>query len=173
MEGALRPPLPTPTEPAVTQLKGDILTLPGMGTFSCCVDISENTIANRIHILYSRYMETIDAINALSALAQATRLDTFRLLVSREPEGVAAGELARLVAIPQNTMSTHLAILARAGLVRGERHSRSIIYRADLERFREVTLYLLKDCCGGRPELCAPLIADLTPCCPPKEATHG
>ena len=118
-------------------------------------------------------MDNTEVIDALSALAQSTRLDTFRLLVSREPERVAAGELARLVAIPQNTMSTHLAILARAGLVRGERHSRSIIYRADLRRFREVMLFLLADCCGGRPDICAPLIADLTPCCPPKEAAHG
>jgi ArsR family transcriptional regulator, arsenate/arsenite/antimonite-responsive transcriptional repressor len=120
------------------------------------------------YIDYSRYMDNMQAIDALSALAQTTRLETFRLLVSREPEGVAAGELARLVAVPQNTMSTHLAILARAGLVRGERQSRSIVYRADLERFREVTLFLLRDCCGGRPEVCAPLIADLTPCCPPE-----
>ena len=118
-------------------------------------------------------MDSQEAIAALSALAQPTRLDTFRLLVSREPEGVAAGELARLIDVPQNTMSTHLAILARAGLVRGERHSRSIIYRADLERFREVTLFLLKDCCGGRSEVCAPLIADLMPCCPPGESAHG
>ena len=118
-------------------------------------------------------MDSQEAIAALSALAQPTRLDTFRLLVSREPEGAAAGELARLIDVPQNTMSTHLAILARAGLVRGERHSRSIIYRADLERFREATLFLLKDCCGGRPEVCAPLIADLTPCCPPGESAHG
>jgi DNA-binding transcriptional ArsR family regulator len=118
-------------------------------------------------------METNEVIEALSALAQATRLDTFRLLVSREPEGVPAGELARLIGVPQNTMSTHLAILARAGLVSGERHSRSIIYRVHLDRFREVTLFLLKDCCGGKPEICAPLIADLTPCCPPKEASHG
>ena len=115
-------------------------------------------------------MDNTEVIDALSALAQSTRLDTFRLLVTREPEGVAAGQLARLIDVPQNTMSTHLAILARAGLVRGERHSRSIVYRADLQRFREVTLYLLKDCCGGRPDVCAPLIADLTPCCPPKEA---
>ena len=118
-------------------------------------------------------MDSTEVIDALSALAQPTRLDAFRLLVSREPEGVAAGELARLVAIPQNTMSTHLAILARAGLVRGERHSRSIIYRADLERFRGIMLFLLKDCCGGRPDVCAPLIADLAPCRPPKEAAHG
>ncbi len=113
-------------------------------------------------------MDSVAAIAALSALAQTTRLDTFRLLVNREPDGIAAGELARLVTIPQNTMSTHLAILARAGLVRGERESRSIIYRADLERFREVTLFLLKDCCGGRPDICAPLIDDLNPCCPAK-----
>ena len=114
-------------------------------------------------------MDKIEVIAALSALAQPTRLDTFRLLVRHEPNGVPAGELARLVEVPQNTMSTHLAILARAGLIRGERKSRSILYRADLQRFREVTLYLLKDCCGGRPEVCAPLVADLAPCCPPKE----
>ena len=115
-------------------------------------------------------MDSQEVIAALSALAQPTRLDTFRLLVSREPNGVAAGELGRLMAIPQNTMSTHLAILARAGLVHGHRHSRSIIYRVDLERFREVTLFLLEDCCGGRPEVCAPLIAGLMPCCPPAES---
>jgi ArsR family transcriptional regulator len=109
-------------------------------------------------------MDNMEAITALAALAQTTRLDTFRLLVKREPEGVPAGELARLMAVPQNTMSAHLAILARAGLVLGERHSRSIIYRADLSRFRNVALFLLKDCCGGRPDICTPLVADLTYC---------
>lgn len=109
-----------------------------------------------------------NAIAALAALAQPTRLDTFRLLVAREPDGVPAGELARLMAVPQNTMSAHLSILSRAGLVSGERRSRSIIYRADLARLRELVLFLLKDCCGGRSEICAPLIADLTPCCPQK-----
>jgi len=118
-------------------------------------------------------MENLQAIAALSALAQATRLDTFRLLVALEPHGVPAGQLARLIEVPQNTMSAHLAILARAGLIVGQRHSRSIIYRADLARFREVALFLIKDCCGGRADLCAPLIADLTPCCPPTEAAHG
>ena len=118
-------------------------------------------------------MDNIEAIAALAALAQSTRLDTFRLLVEREPDGVPAGELARLIEVPQNTMSAHLAVLARARLIVGERHSRSIVYRASLARFREVALFLLKDCCGGRQDLCAPLIADLTPCCPPKEAAHG
>ena len=125
------------------------------------------SLAPICYIRYSGFMDNIEAVGALSALAQSTRLDTFRLLVKHEPKGVPAGELARLIEIPQNTMSAHLAVLARAGLIRGERHSRSIIYRADLDRFRAMTLFLVKDCCGGRPELCAPLIADLTPCCAP------
>jgi DNA-binding transcriptional ArsR family regulator len=113
-------------------------------------------------------MDEIIAMAVLAALSQPTRLATFRLLVRAEPDGVAAGDLARRVGVPQNTMSTHLAILARAGLVRGERTARTITYRADLERLRAVILFLLRDCCGGRSELCAPLIADLAPCCPPR-----
>jgi ArsR family transcriptional regulator len=118
-------------------------------------------------------MDNSKTILALSALAQPTRLDTFKLLVSREPEGVPAGEIARLVDVPQNTMSAHLAILARAGLIIGERQSRSIIYRADLDGFRSVIAFLLKDCCGGRADLCEPLINDLIPCCPPKAPANG
>jgi DNA-binding transcriptional ArsR family regulator len=60
-------------------------------------------------------------------------------------------------------MSAHLAVLARAGLVLSVRQSRSIIYRADLARLRDVMLFLARDCCGGRPEVCAPLLADLLP----------
>ena len=112
-------------------------------------------------------------IAALAALAQTTRLEAFRQLVRREPDGMAAGDLARALAIPQNTLSAHLAVLSRAGLVEGERRSRSIIYRADLVRFREVALFLLKDCCDGRPDVCAPLVADLVPCCPEKGSTCG
>ncbi|HEV7718443.1 MAG TPA: metalloregulator ArsR/SmtB family transcription factor [Arsenicitalea sp.] len=115
-------------------------------------------------------MDETAAIDALAALAQKTRLETFRALVKHEPEGLAAGDVARLVGVPQNTMSAHLAILARAGLVIGGRQSRSVVYRADLSRFRDLTLYLLKDCCGGNAELCTPLIADLTPCCTPVAA---
>ena len=117
-------------------------------------------------------MENEDAIAALAALAQLTRLETFRLLVKHEPDGIPAGELARILDVPQNTMSAHLATLSRAGLVRGERHSRSIIYRADLDRFRELTLFMINDCCGGNAKICAPLIESLTPCCEPKAATQ-
>jgi len=125
-----------------------------------------------IYIYEAGYMESTQAIACLSALAQHTRLETFRLLTSREPNGIPAGEIARLLEIPQNTMSTHLAILSRAGLVRGERHSRSIIYHADLECFRQVMLFLVKDCCSGRPDVCEPLLADLLPCCPTKEKSR-
>jgi len=109
-------------------------------------------------------MEKTYAISALAALAQTTRLETFRLLVRREPEGIPAGELARMLDVPQNTMSAHLATLSRAGLLKSDRQSRSIIYRADLDGLRELMLFLLKDCCGGTSELCQPLIAELTPC---------
>lgn len=110
-------------------------------------------------------MESELAISVLGALAQSTRLDTFRLLVRHEPNGLAAGEVARQLDVPQNTMSAHLTILARAGLVRSERHSRSIIYRADLDSLRGLMLFLVKDCCAGSAELCAPLVAELAPCC--------
>lgn len=115
-------------------------------------------------------MKQADAITALSALAQGTRLETFRLLVKHEPHGLPAGELARQLDVPQNTMSAHVAILTRAGLVKGERHSRSIIYRADLTTFQQLTLFMIQDCCGGSAELCAPLIDSLLPCCPPNTA---
>jgi ArsR family transcriptional regulator, arsenate/arsenite/antimonite-responsive transcriptional repressor len=113
-------------------------------------------------------MESETAILALAALAQSTRLDVFRLLVKHEPEGLAAGDIAKALAVPQNTMSSHLAVLSRAGLVSAQRFSRSIVYRADLACFQEVMLFMLRDCCDGRPEICAPLVENLTPCCPPK-----
>jgi DNA-binding transcriptional ArsR family regulator len=102
-------------------------------------------------------MESEQAILALAALAQSTRLGVFRLLVKHEPDGLAAGDIARAIAVPQNTMSAHLAILARAGLVMSERKSRSIIYRANLAVFQELNSFMVEDCCGGRAELCAPV----------------
>ena len=110
-------------------------------------------------------MESEQAILALAALAQSTRMGVFRLLVKYEPDGLAAGDIAKLLAVPQNTMSAHLAVLARADLVISERKSRSIIYRANLERFRDLTSFLVEDCCGGRADLCLPL-----PSCKPERS---
>jgi DNA-binding transcriptional ArsR family regulator len=113
-------------------------------------------------------MDSTAAILALAALAQPTRLEVFRLLVKREPKGLPAGDVAKELAVPHNTMSSHLSILTRAELVSSERHSRSIVYRANLATLESVTLFLLQDCCGGEPSLCASLIESITPCCPPK-----
>jgi DNA-binding transcriptional ArsR family regulator len=107
-------------------------------------------------------MESYEAIDGLAALAQETRLEAFKILVRHESKGVAAGDLARLLNVPQNTLSTHLAILSHASLVSSERQSRSIVYRANLEAVRGIVLHLLNDCCNGRPELCSPLIEELT-----------
>ena len=113
-------------------------------------------------------MEKEKAVLSLAALAQSTRLEAFQILVKHEPDGLAAGDIARQLEVPQNTLSAHLSILSRANLVMATRHSRSIVYRANLAELQDVVLFLLRDCCGGRPEVCAPLIDSLTPCCPPK-----
>jgi DNA-binding transcriptional ArsR family regulator len=118
-------------------------------------------------------MESKDAIDIVAALSQATRLAAFRLIMRHQPDGLPAGEVARLLEVPQNTLSTHLAILERAGLISSERRSRSIIYRAELDRVREIASFLVNDCCGGRPELCEPLVAEFTPCCTPKESANA
>ncbi len=108
-------------------------------------------------------MENDRAIPALAALAQPTRLDVFRLLVRHEPGGLPAGEVARQLGIPHNTLSSHLGILARAGLVRSARNGRSIVYRADVAQVSALAAFLLEDCCRGRPDACAPALAALTP----------
>ena len=106
-------------------------------------------------------MESDEIIEALAALAQTTRLAVFRRLVAAEPDGLAAGDLARELAVPANTLSTHLAVLARAGLVAAERRGRFVVYRAAISRLAELTAALAADCCGGRPELCnTPTVAD-------------
>ncbi len=104
-------------------------------------------------------MESPDAVGALSALAHPGRLDVFRLLVQAGPEGMAAGEIARATGSLSNTLSTNLGILAAAGLVAARRDGRSIIYAAGYNRMRELLGFLVEDCCGGRPEICAPLAA--------------
>jgi ArsR family transcriptional regulator, arsenate/arsenite/antimonite-responsive transcriptional repressor len=99
-------------------------------------------------------MDNDSAILSLAALAQPTRLEAFRLLIRYEPHGLPAGEISRLLAVPQNTMSAHLSVLSRAKLIEGDRQSRSIIYRANLEEFKKLTAFLLEDCCGERFEIC-------------------
>tara|TARA_R110002051_G_scaffold83703_1_gene148431 strand:+ start:684 stop:1115 length:432 start_codon:yes stop_codon:yes gene_type:complete len=109
-------------------------------------------------------MEIINATASFAALSQETRLKAFRLLVSHEPDGLPAGEIARNLGVPHNTMSAHLAVLARAGWVSSQRQSRQIIYRASLTHVEDVIQFLLKDCCAGHPELCGSLLDSLSAC---------
>ncbi len=102
-------------------------------------------------------MEKEDALSALAALGQETRLDVFRLLVKAGKEGMSAGAIADALDVRPNTLSTHLGALARSGLVRAERDGRSIHYRAGLDTMEALVTYLLQDCCGGNPDLCAPI----------------
>jgi DNA-binding transcriptional ArsR family regulator len=113
------------------------------------------------------------AISALAALAQPTRLAIFRLLVKHEPIGVTAGVIAETIGAPHNTLSTHLAILVRAGLLRSSREGRTIIYRSDIEGMRSVIAFLVDDCCNGHPELCDLVAADAAACCAPAPKIHS
>jgi DNA-binding transcriptional ArsR family regulator len=101
-------------------------------------------------------MKSKQAIDALAALAQETRLAVFRLLVRRSPQGLPAGAIAEQLEIPAPTMSFHLAQLSRAGLVTSRREGRSIVYAADTRGMNALLTYLTEDCCGGRPEICVP-----------------
>lgn len=109
-------------------------------------------------------MDVEHALATLAALAHPTRLATFRLLVRHEPDGLSTGELVAATGLTQSTFSTHLAILAKAGLVGAEKRGRQMIQRASMDRLSDLMLFLAKDCCEGRAELCAPLIAELS-CC--------
>src|ERR1700687_663751 len=94
------------------------------------------------------------AISAPAALAQPTRLAIFRLLIKHEPIGITAGVIADTVGAPHNTLSSHLAILVRAGLLRSSRDGRTIVYRSDVEGMQSLISFLINDCCNGHPELC-------------------
>jgi DNA-binding transcriptional ArsR family regulator len=117
-------------------------------------------------------METEDAIEGLAALAHPGRLAVFRLLVQAGDGGMPAGDVARRLETPANTMSAQLAILARAGLVSARRDGRSIFYQADYARIGALLGFLMEDCCQGRAEVCAPpgqIAAAAGAACKPKK----
>jgi ArsR family transcriptional regulator len=99
-------------------------------------------------------METTQAIRALSALAQASRLAIYRLLVEAGPAGMAAGSIGEKLNLPPATLSFHLAGLARARLAKGRQDGRFIIYSVDFECMNELVGYLTENCCAGQS--CAP-----------------
>jgi ArsR family transcriptional regulator len=115
------------------------------------------------HYFYSyENMESTHAIAALAALSQDTRLAVFRHLVGKGPDGQTAGGIASALKVPAPTLSFHLKELEHAGLVGQRRAGRNIIYTADFAAMKALLAYLMEDCCGGRPEICA---IDLKACC--------
>lgn len=104
----------------------------------------------------SKTMETNDALKALAALSQESRLAVFRLLVEAGPAGRSAGAIAQALDLPLPTLSFHLRTLREAGLLEATRRGRSIRYRAAFGTMAELMDYLSANCCGGRPGLCLP-----------------
>ncbi len=99
-------------------------------------------------------MEITQAVKSLSALAQESRLDAFRLLVVAGPDGMAAGQIAEQLDVPPATLSFHLKELTNAGLIDRRRAGRSIIYGLNVEGMRRLLGFITQDCCQGKPELC-------------------
>ena len=99
-------------------------------------------------------METTQAVDALAALAQGTRLAVYRLLVQAGPAGLAAGVIGEKLELAPATLSFHLAHLARAGLVQSRPDGRFIIYSADFQNVNALVGFLTENCCGGKS--CAP-----------------
>ncbi|MCP5038811.1 MAG: helix-turn-helix transcriptional regulator [Rhodobacteraceae bacterium] len=99
-------------------------------------------------------MDQQQALSALSAMANATRLEIVRLLVPRGNEGLAAGDIATYLGISASALSFHLSALEQAGLIASKKCSRQVFYRADHPRLGAVIGYLLNDCCGAHPEVC-------------------
>lgn len=94
-------------------------------------------------------METIDALSSLAALAHASRLAVFRLLVQAGPSGLAASKIAQQLAIPASSLSFHLKELSHAKLVIAMPHGRSIIYAAQFATINQLLAYLTENCCGS------------------------
>jgi DNA-binding transcriptional ArsR family regulator len=104
-------------------------------------------------------METTQAVEALAALAQASRLQIYRLLVEAGPEGMSAGRIGEELGFPPATLSFHLSQLTRAGLARSRQEGRFVIYSADFDNMNALVGYLTENCCGG--QTCAPSCAPL------------
>jgi DNA-binding transcriptional ArsR family regulator len=105
-------------------------------------------------------MEKTDALAALAALAQESRLDVFRLLVRAGAEGLPAGQIGERLGLPSATLSFHLNHLKQAGLVTCRRESRSLIYTAEYPAMNDLLGYLTENCCQGDPAACGVAVRD-------------
>jgi ArsR family transcriptional regulator len=105
------------------------------------------------------------ALKAFSALSQETRLRVVQLLVTAGPAGLAAGAIGEAVGASSSRLSFHLNHLEQAGLIQSRREARSIIYNAAYPALSALVAFLMRDCCQGHPEVCAPAVAALATCC--------
>ncbi len=103
-------------------------------------------------------MKQIDAIEAFAALAQDSRMTIFRLLVRATPNALPVGQISQKLKIVPSTLSGHLAILKRAGLLSSSRHQREIRYSANIESVNRLISFLLADCCNGQVGNCAQIL---------------
>jgi ArsR family transcriptional regulator len=103
-------------------------------------------------------MKNADAVAALAALAQESRLDVFRLLVKAGPEGMPAGSVAEALDLAPNTLTFHFDRLRLAGLVTVRRDGRSMIYAARFEVMNGLLGFLTENCCQGSADACAPVV---------------
>jgi ArsR family transcriptional regulator len=106
------------------------------------------------------------ALEAFAALSQETRLRIVRLLVKAGPTGLPAGAIGEAMDASSSRISFHLSHLEQAGLVQSRREGRSIIYSAAYPSLSGLIDFLMRDCCQGHPEVCAPAVAALEACCP-------
>jgi ArsR family transcriptional regulator, arsenate/arsenite/antimonite-responsive transcriptional repressor len=104
-------------------------------------------------------MKTSRALAAFAALSQETRLAILRLLIKEGADGLAAGEISSRLAVQPSTLSFHVAALERAELVNSRRVRRQILYAPNMKGVGGLMTFLLEDCCGGRPEICAEILA--------------
>jgi len=106
-------------------------------------------------------MDIKEAVSTLESLAHETRLGVFRLLVQAGPDGLSAGAISDRLGALQNTMSSHLHKLDRAGIIKSRREGRHIIYSANFESLSGLLVYLMDDCCGGSAAVCEPVAASM------------
>lgn len=99
-------------------------------------------------------MDDSTAAEVMSALAHQDRLRAFRLLMHHAPEGLSAGEISKTLDIAPSSLTFHLGVLKRVGLVDSNRVQRSIFYAAALTRMQSILEFLMNDCCRGHPEVC-------------------
>ncbi|GEP01522.1 ArsR/SmtB family transcription factor [Methylobacterium haplocladii] len=118
-------------------------------------------------------MDERQAVAAFAALGQENRFRVVRALVTAGPDGLAAGVLATEIGVSATNLTFHLKELSHAGLIQSRREGKSIIYSAAYEGLSDLIAFLMRDCCQGRPEVCAPAVAALAACdCPPGDLAH-